>query len=301
MEKKIVVVGSINMDIVISAERMPKMGETILGQGVAYLPGGKGANQAVAIARLNGDVKLVGAVGDDQFGNRLLKDLTNNQVDIQYVSQVNNAATGIANIYRVNPDNCITVIPGANFKLTPACMTEEIEKGISEADVVLTQLEIPMETIQYVLEIAKSHGVKTVLNPAPAQDLSKSLLGLVDYLTPNETEFEALVGSSFSTEAELQEQMAAWQDKYEHTLIITLGEKGCAYLENGKLVVVPPPKVDAVDTTGAGDAFNGALTYGLAAGWPLSKLVSFAVAVSSKAVTKFGAQEGMPFYDELEL
>ncbi|MBB4825473.1 ribokinase [Sporosarcina luteola] len=299
VEKKIVVVGSINMDIVISAGRLPKMGETILGERVTYLPGGKGANQAVAMARLGGDVQMVGAVGNDEFGRSLLAQLKANGVGTEFVKTIDGVQTGIANIYSVERDNCITVVPGANFAVTPDQFDMRIEQAIASADVLVTQLEIPIPTVAHVLQLAKQYGVTTILNPAPAQNLPIELLELVDYMTPNETEFEAMAGHSFSSRDQLKILMEKWQSAYHQTLLVTLGEEGCAYLEDGILKLIQPPEVEVVDTTGAGDSFNGALAVGVTNDWAITDMVSFAVNVSAKAVTKFGAQEGMPFLDEL--
>ncbi|MDW0115186.1 ribokinase [Sporosarcina saromensis] len=299
VSNNIVVVGSMNMDIVMSAERLPKIGETILGEKVVYLPGGKGANQAVCMARLQGDVTMVGAVGNDEFGRSLKDQMESNGVKTDFIRVVDGVQTGIANIFHVNRDNCITVIPGANYTVTKERITKEVVQAIAAADVLVVQLEIPLETVQYVLGIAKQHGVKTILNPAPAQFLSPELLSLVDYLTPNETEFELLTGEHSTTDEELSALMLKWESTYHHTLIVTLGERGCAILEDGQLVVTPPPKVEVVDTTGAGDSFNGALAVGISTGQSLKETVDFAVKVSALAVTKFGAQEGMPFYEDI--
>lgn len=300
VSNKIVVVGSMNMDIVMSAERLPKIGETILGEKVVYLPGGKGANQAVCMARLQGDVTMVGAVGNDEFGRSLKDQMESNGVKTDFIRVVDGVQTGIANIFHVNRDNCITVIPGANYTVTKERITKEVVQAIAAADVLVVQLEIPLETVQYVLGIAKQHGVKTILNPAPAQFLSPELLSLVDYLTPNETEFELLTGEHYTTDEELSSMMLKWETTYHHTLIVTLGERGCAVLVDGQLVITPPPKVEVVDTTGAGDSFNGALAVGISAGKSLKETVDFAVKVSALAVTKFGAQEGMPFYEDIQ-
>ncbi|MHC8517758.1 ribokinase [Sporosarcina sp. ITBMC105] len=299
VSNNIVVVGSMNMDIVMSAERLPKIGETILGEKVTYLPGGKGANQAVCMARLQGDVTMVSAVGNDEFGRSLKDQMESNGVKTDFIRVVDGVQTGIANIFHVNRDNCITVIPGANYTVTKERITKEVVQAIAAADVLVVQLEIPLETVQYVLGIAKQHGVKTILNPAPAQFLSPELLSLVDYLTPNETEFELLTGEHYTTDEELSALMLKWESTYHHTLIVTLGERGCAILEDGQLVVTPPPKVEVVDTTGAGDSFNGALAVGISTGKSLKETVDFAVKVSALAVTKFGAQEGMPFYEDI--
>ncbi|REB08881.1 ribokinase [Sporosarcina sp. BI001-red] len=300
MKKRIVVVGSLNMDIIISTNRLPQIGETILGNEVNYLPGGKGANQAVSIARLGGDVTMVGAVGQDEFGKSLLEQMDTNQVNTAFIDQVEDVKTGIADIFHVNHDNCIVVVPGANFTLTPEKITPEMEQLIAEADVLITQLEIPLETVQKVLEIANKHNVKTILNPAPAQTLPAELLQLVDYLTPNETEFALLAEHTFTTNDELAALMTKWEATYNQTLIVTLGEQGSAYLQDGKLVITPAEKVDVVDTTGAGDSFNGALAVAISEEKSIPEMIAFATKVAARAVTKFGAQDGMPFAADLD-
>ncbi|VDG99063.1 Ribokinase [Lysinibacillus sphaericus] len=299
MKKRIVVVGSLNMDIIISTDRLPKIGETILGNEVNYLPGGKGANQAVSIARLGGDVTMIGAVGQDEFGKSLLEQMDQNQVNTAFIEQVEDVKTGIADIFHVNHDNCIVVVPGANFTLTPEKITPEMEQLIAQSDVLLTQLEIPLETVQKVLEIANKHNVKTILNPAPAQTLPEELLQLVDYLTPNETEFALLAEHTFTTNDELTNLMKKWEAAYNQTLIVTLGEQGSAYLKEGEIVITPAEKVEVVDTTGAGDSFNGALAVGIAEEKSLPETIAFATKVAARAVTKFGAQDGMPYAADL--
>ncbi|MGN7410706.1 ribokinase [Sporosarcina sp. SAFN-010] len=300
MKKRIVVVGSLNMDIIISTDRLPEIGETILGNEVNYLPGGKGANQAVSIARLGGDVTMIGAVGQDEFGKSLLEQMDQNQVNTAFIDQVEDVKTGIADIFHVNHDNCIVVVPGANFTLTPEKITPEMEQLIAQSDVLLTQLEIPLETVQKVLEIANKHNVKTILNPAPAQTLPAELLQLVDYLTPNETEFALLAEHTFTTNDELAKLMEEWEATYNQTLIVTLGDQGSAYLKEGKLVITPAEKVEVVDTTGAGDSFNGALALGIAEEKSLPEMIAFATKVAARAVTKFGAQDGMPHVADLD-
>ncbi|MDW0108765.1 ribokinase [Sporosarcina aquimarina] len=300
MKKRIVVVGSLNMDIIISTNRLPQIGETILGNEVNYLPGGKGANQAVSIARLGGDVSMIGAVGQDEFGKSLLEQMEQNQVNTEFIDQVEDVKTGIADIFHVNHDNCIIVVPGANFTLTPDKITPEMEQLISEADVLLTQLEIPIETVQKVLEIANKNSVTTILNPAPAQTLPAELLQLVDYLTPNETEFALLAEHTLTTNDELATLMKKWETTYNQTLIVTLGEQGSAYLQDGNLVITPAQKVKVVDTTGAGDSYNGALAVSIAQEKSLPEMVAFATKVAAHAVTKFGAQDGMPYTADLD-
>lgn len=298
MTSKIVVVGSINRDIVVSTGRMPVLGETIQGEGIEYLSGGKGANQAVGVARLGAESVLVGAVGDDFFGQGTLHELEQIGVSTQCIETIAGTPTGVANIYRTLGDNCIVIIPGANGMCTPE-LVGRYEHEIEQADILLTQLEVPVETVYHALSLAKQSGVTTVLNPAPAQELPEALLQLVDYITPNETEFAALSGYSLDTEAELEKAMLEWKNRYNIQVIVTLGEKGCAYLQSGRMERIPGLKVEVADTTGAGDCFNGALSFGLAQGWELERCLRFAVRASALSVTKFGAQEGMPTYDEV--
>jgi ribokinase len=298
MTSKIVVVGSINRDIVVSTGRMPVLGETIQGEGIEYFSGGKGANQAVGAARLGAESMLIGAVGDDFFGQGTLRELEQSGVSTQCVETIAGTSTGVANIYRTSGDNCIVVIPGANGMCTPE-LVARYEHEIEQADILLTQLEIPMETVYRALSLAKQSGVTTVLNPAPAQELPEALLQLVDYITPNETEFAALSGYAVDTEAQLEQAMLEWKTRYNIQVIVTLGEKGCAYLQSGRMECIPGIKVQVADTTGAGDCFNGALSFGLAQGWELERCLRFAVRASALSVTKLGAQEGMPTYDEV--
>ena len=293
MRNRVTVVGSLNMDLITRTDRLPRIGETILGETIDYLPGGKGANQAVAAARLGCRTEMVGAVGTDAFGDVLLQELEANEIGTESVRRTDRP-TGIANIFSVGGDNCITVVPGANGTVTPESLDDRAAASIRESDVVLLQLEIPVLTVAKVLAEAKSAGAVTILNPAPAQPLPDSVLAEVDFLTPNETEFELLAGRGFSSDEELALLMSEWEARHGHGLIVTLGERGCAYLEDGGIRFVSPQKVDVVDTTGAGDCFNGALAAGISRGWAVRTSVEFAVAASSLAVTKFGAQEGMP-------
>jgi len=298
MTSKIVVVGSINRDIVVSTNRMPVLGETIQGEGIEYLSGGKGANQAVGAARLGAKSILIGAVGDDFFGQGSLRELEQSGVQTQCVETIEGTPTGVANIYHTSGDNCIVVIPGANGMCTPELVGRYAHE-IEQADILLTQLEVPMETVFSALKLAKQFGVTTVLNPAPAQELPEALLQLVDYITPNETEFATLCGHPLETEAQLEQAMIDWKERYNTQVIVTLGEKGCAFLQSGRMASIPAYKVQVADTTGAGDCFNGALSFGLAQGWELERCLKFAVRASALSVTKFGAQEGMPTYEEV--
>ncbi len=286
------------MDMVMSVNRMPKVGETLQGSAIHYMPGGKGANQAVACARLGAEVSMIGAVGQDLFGEQLLRNLLDNGIDISAVRYADEVPTGTATVLHTPEDNCIVVVSGANGQ----CVEEDIEKHrslIEAADLLLVQLEIPLKTVEYALRIAREYGVLTVLNPAPAQPLSLELLHNADYVTPNETELMQMSGCEFQGLDELAALLSKWELRNQHRLILTRGEKGCAYLDNGELCTVPANKVSVVDTTGAGDAFNGGLCFGIASGWALGEAVAFAIKAAGKSVTKLGAQAGMPYRAEL--
>lgn len=297
-QPNIVVIGSLNMDLVVTAERMPRVGETIEGSNIHYIPGGKGANQAVGCARLGADVTMIGSVGTDSFGQQIMSQMNKYGIITDRIAQLEHVPTGTATILHTAQDNCIVIVPGANGRTTEQLVTANSE-AIRKADILLLQLEIPISTVLEALRTARAHGVRTILNPAPAKPLSDELLALVDILTPNETEFEALSGRSYASEEELMTGMRAWEAKYKQTLIITRGEKGSSYLVDGELYTAKAPSVQVVDTTGAGDCFNAALSYSLAAGQNMHEAVSFAIRAASLSVTRFGAQEGMPTFEEV--
>ncbi|MRH44622.1 ribokinase [Aquibacillus halophilus] len=299
MSKKIVVIGSLNMDIIVAANKAPRLGETIHGEKVEYLPGGKGANQAVAIKKLGGEIDMIGVIGDDLFGKKILKQFSEFGLATNNIIEKENESTGIANIVHLPTDNSIIVIPGANGHCTPEVIKDR-ESIISEADILLVQLEIPIETVEFALSIAKRHGAQTILNPAPAKKLSRDLLRLVDYITPNQTELQSLLGSDLNIENNLSSAFQQWESMHDSKLIVTLGDKGCAYSQDGSVKVIPAGNQDKiVDTTGAGDCFNGALAFGLAEEWSLQKALLFAVKAAGISISKMGAQEGMPYYHEI--
>ncbi|MEW9701387.1 ribokinase [Paenibacillus sp. SI8] len=297
---RIVVIGSLNMDIVVEAPRFPRVGETLSGDRVHFIPGGKGANQAVAAARLGGQTTMIGSVGDDMFGQSLIESLQKDAISTDYVKRIAGASTGVAAITLAESDNQIVVVPGANA----SCLPEHIlalESVIANHDIVLVQLEIPLETVAAACERAKKLGKTVILNPAPARKLPESLLNCVDYITPNRLELTALTGIDASGDR-LQVAMEALLGMGPGCVITTLGEEGSACLrKDGELMFVPAHRVSVVDTTGAGDAYNGGLAYALASGSSLSEAIFFASKVSAIAVTKFGAQAGMPTCDEVEL
>ncbi|QHT61933.1 ribokinase [Paenibacillus lycopersici] len=297
---RIAVVGSLNMDLVISMPRMPRMGESMQGDDIHYISGGKGANQAVGCAKLGANVDMIGAVGNDGFGAQILERMNGFGVGTAAIAVLENVPTGTATILHTEGDNCIVVVPGANGKCTP----EQIQAHasmIAGADALIVQLEIPLPAVEAALRIAREAGIPTIINPAPAAALTDEQLGLGDYFTPNETEFEFYCGASASTEEELFGQMHAWKKRFpQQTLIVTRGKHGISCLAGDEIVTVPAPLVSVVDTTGAGDSFNAALCFGLASGWELERTLPLAVKAASHSVTVFGAQDGMPALSDLE-
>lgn len=295
----IVIIGSLNMDIVLQASKFPDEGETIIGQHFFTGMGGKGANQAVAASRLGAKVSMVGAVGQDEFGEQIIENLIQEGIDTSYVTKLEGQTTGIACVQVTPRDNRITVIPGANYLLTPS-LIDRAEEILVKADIVLLQMEIPLETVQYAIQKAKKLGKKVILNPAPAFSLPKEILSLVDYLTPNETELQKMV--SFSGEdVNIHSSAQSLLSLGVKELIVTLGKKGASHFsfDRGENCF-SPYKVEVVDTTGAGDAFNGGLAFALANRAPVDCSIQFAMKVAALSVTKLGAQTGMPSMEEVE-
>lgn len=290
-DRNITVIGSINMDLVTSTTQIPKVGETVLGHSFHTIPGGKGANQAVAAARLGADVTMIGAVGNDSFGKTLVEHLTNEGINTENIMKVKDTSTGIASIIVSEADNSIIVVPGANNHITPEVI-EKHEDKIINSNILLLQLEIPLESVIRAVELAKKQGVRTILNPAPIQKLPKKLLEMVDFLTPNEHEQTLLFDSIDGTEEELA--------KFKEKCIVTKGSKGVMIYKNGEKIEIPSIQVEAVDTTGAGDSFNGALATALCDGLDIEEACRFANVVGAISVTKLGAQTGMPTKKEVE-
>ncbi|WP_321784322.1 ribokinase [Paraburkholderia sp. J94] len=287
---RVVVVGSINMDMVVATDTFPRLGETLFGTRFSTHPGGKGANQAVAAARLGADVTMIGCVGDDAFGNEMKATLTRAGVDIRHVS-TGREATGIASITVSGGDNAIIVVAGANDELTPAHI-DAASDAFAQADVVLAQLEVPMATVLHAARRAKEHGKPFFLNPAPAVALSDELIELATLLTPNEHE---LATALQQPEADWARTLATRPGR----IAMTHGKDGAYFTQaDGTLAHQPGFTVEAVDSTGAGDTFNGAL----AAFWHLgmSEAVRRANAAGALSVTRAGAQGGMPTLAELE-
>ena len=299
-KKKIVVIGSSNTDMVIRTPQIPRPGETVLGGGFFMAPGGKGANQAVAAARAGGDVHFIARVGDDIFGRRSLDGFVSDGIHAERIIQDKDAPSGVALII-VGPDgeNCIAVASGANARLAVSDI-RQAEPIIASADIVLMQLESPLETVREAAEIAASAGVPVILNPAPARALDDDILSRVAYLTPNETEAEILTGITLINKSDLAKAADALLAKGMKAVLITLGAKGVYVATREKKEVVPAFKVIPVDTTAAGDAFNGALAVALAEGRPLFEAARFANAAAALATTKMGAQPSLANRPEIE-
>lgn len=281
--KKIAIVGSINMDLTCKTERFPNAGETIFGWDLQYVPGGKGNNQAVAAARLGGDVTMFACVGDDAFGDRLIENLKSNGVNTDYIRKVPNMASGIAIITVAENDNTIVVVSGANNCVTKEYAMQMLPK-ILEADIILMPNEIPAETICYVAQEAHKAGKTVVFNPAPVSETALQALEYVTYLTPNEHEAALLFPG---------EDLESLLEKQQGKLIVTLGSKGAAAWD-GKMLKILARKANVVDSTGAGDTFNGAFCYALSNDYPLGKALRFANVAASLSTEGFGAQGGMP-------
>ncbi|RKN86549.1 ribokinase [Paenibacillus ginsengarvi] len=298
---KIAVVGSINMDLVVTAAKSPVPGETVLGERFAMIPGGKGANQAVAAARLGAEVCMIGCVGDDVFGETMVAQLRGETIDTAFVNTVKGTATGVAVIQVLGDgDNNIIVVPGANAFVTPD-LVRDAEEAIRGADVLLVQLEIPLPAVEEALRIARMHGVRTMLNPAPARQLPEEVIALADVITPNETEAAILATGTVDGAGNLEERMDELQRiAGEADLLITLGEKGVRTAIQGVRSDFPAYRVDVVDTTAAGDSFNAGVAVRLGEGAGLEEAVRFASKVGALTVTRFGAQSSLPTREEVD-
>ena len=294
MKKQIVVIGSLNMDLVALSPRIPRPGETLLGHEFRTAPGGKGANQAVAAARLGGDVAMVGRVGADDFGDALLANLQANRVAHDWVLRDADAASGVAIIVVDDVgENSIVVLSGANMRLTPADV-EAAESVIARSGVMLLQLESPLDAVTRAAELGRRHGATVVLNPAPARPLPPELLSLVDVLIPNETETTMLTGLPVSDEADMRAAAAALQSRGVGAVILTLGERGAFLIHDDVAQHIPAFAVQPVDTTAAGDAFVGGFAVALAEGRPLPEAVRWGNAAGALAATGLGAQPSLP-------
>ncbi|MDH6598727.1 ribokinase [Bacillus aerius] len=287
---QIVVVGSCSMDLVVTSNKRPNAGETVLGESFKTVPGGKGANQAVASARLGADVYMIGRVGDDAYGQDIMRNLQTQGVRTTYMKPVTEMESGTAHIILAEGDNSIVVVKGANNEVTPHYVKDALS-SIEDIGIVLIQQEIPEETVEAVCAICSEKEIPVILNPAPARKVSQQILDQAAYITPNEHEAALMFDGLTIAEALRQ---------YPNKLLITEGKNGVRYFDGSKEVLVPGYPVKAVDTTGAGDTFNGALAVALTEGKSLYDALAFANLAASISVTKFGAQGGMPVREELE-
>jgi ribokinase len=297
---KIVVVGSSNTDMVIKTGRIPTPGETVLGGEFYMVAGGKGANQAVAAARLGADVTFVARVGGDIFGETAIRNFEMDGIRTDFIVRDAAAASGVALIFvDESGENAISVASGANARLSPADVARA-EPRIAEADVVVLQLEVPLETVQAAIDLAKQHGRRVLLNPAPAQEVPEALLRRVDVLTPNETEAEMLLGGRDAGLGGVAATAQALRTRGVETVIVTMGKEGVFVVGAEEEYHLPGRRVTAMDTTGAGDAFSGALACAWAGGLALRAALDFAIAASALSVTRMGAQSSLPTRDEVE-
>ncbi|USH04494.1 ribokinase [Grimontia kaedaensis] len=297
---KLVVLGSVNADHVLQVPSFPRPGETMHGRNYQVIPGGKGANQAVAAARLNADIGFIACVGDDPFGVNIRESFKCDGINIGGVKMQADCPTGIAMIQVSDSgENSICISAEANAKLTSEAIEPELER-IRQAEYLLMQLETPLDGIELAAQIAKRHDTKVILNPAPARELPEGLLACIDIITPNETEAEVLTGVKVEDDASAKAAANVLHGKGIETVMITLGAKGVYVSQNGEGQIVPGFRVKAMDTTAAGDTFNGAFVTGLMESMLLESAIRFAHAAAAIAVTRFGAQTSIPSREEVD-
>lgn len=297
-KNKIIVIGSANTDMVVKSKSLPLPGETLMGGAFFMHAGGKGANQAVAAARLGGHVTLVTKLGDDIFGKQTIAGLQKENINTDYVFTDPVAPSGTA-IIMVNEEgeNCIVVAPGANANLLPADIATV--KNITEAAIILMQLEIPMETIEAVAIDAKTNNQKIIINPAPAQALTDTLLNGLFLVTPNETEAALLTGVTVTDEVTASVAADVFLKKGVQNVVITLGRQGAFFKNTDLTFKISAPIVTAVDTTAAGDTFSGALSVAITEGMDWEQAIGFAIEAASISVTRMGAQPSVPYRHEI--
>lgn len=297
---KILVVGSSNTDMVVKSAHLPLPGETVLGGQFFSFAGGKGANQAVAAAKLGGEVIFLVKVGNDALGKSAVEGFKKEGIDVSHIIIDPESHSGVALIMvEDSGENCISVASGANGKFTKSDINDASEL-IEKADFVLVQLEIPLEAVTALVDIAFSNGVPVILNPAPAQPLSDELISKLFIITPNETEAELLTGVKVTDEASAVKAAKILLGKGAKLVIITLGAKGAFLLSGQEEILIPSFAVNAVDTTAAGDTFNGALTVALAEGMKINDAIRFANQAAAISVTRMGAQSSQPYRSEIK-
>lgn len=297
---RIIVIGSSNTDMVIKSRKLPLPGETILGGTFLMNPGGKGANQAVAAARLGGIVTFVTKIGNDVFGNEALSGFKNASIETRYIVRDPKNPSGVA-LINVDEDgeNCIVVASGANGTLVPSDIKSEIFETTKQ-DIFLMQLEIPVETVKYAAEKASARGSRVILNPAPACWLSDNLFKNLFLVTPNETEAGMLTGSEVFDEASAREAAEILRSKGVQNVVITMGGAGAYILSGSVSMMVPGISVKAIDTTAAGDIFSGAMAVAISEGMDIVSAVSFANKAAAISVTRMGAQASAPYRNEIK-
>lgn len=296
---KIVVLGSCNTDMVVKSSRLPVPGETILGGTFMMNPGGKGANQAVAAARLGGNVTFVTKTGNDLFGRQSIELYNDENINTEFISSDPDLPSGVALItVDGEGENCIVVASGANGSLSPADV-KDAEKEIASADILLMQLEVPIETVEYAAKMAKKSGVKVILNPAPAQSLSNDLLSNIHMIIPNETEAEIISGIKVTDVESAKKAADMICSKGVDIVVITMGSAGALIKEGNQYHQIPALRVKAVDTTAAGDTFCGAISVALSEGKSLVDAIKFANQCSAITVTRMGAQASIPYRKEV--
>lgn len=299
MKPKIVVVGSSNTDMIVKLPHLPKPGETVIHGSFAMAAGGKGANQAVAAARAGGEVSLLTKVGNDLFGNQALEGFKKEGLHTEYVSIDPSSRSGVALIFvDERGENSIGVASGANNEFHPSDLSQALDL-ISSADILLVQLEIPLSTVEAAMRCAADAGVRVILNPAPARTLEAEALRFASVITPNQTEAEALSGVPIIDDRSLETAAKALLSKGVETVVITLGKRGAFVAEAGTFETIPAPVVNPIDTTAAGDVFNGALAVSIGEGVDVRGAVRFANAAAALSVQKLGAQPSAPGRSEI--
>lgn len=276
------------MDLITVSDKVADSGETVAGKDFRTMFGGKGANQAVAAAKLGADVSIIGKIGDDAFGSEMIRNFETNGVDTSGIAIEENTPSGIANIIVSDKDNRIIIIAGANGKVDRAHV-DDYTSVIKDSDIVLIQFEIPMDTIRHTLDICKKEDVPVIINPAPVTELESEYFEAAAYITPNEHE-----------RIQLFKMREDGLPEYHEKLITTQGAKGASYFKDGREIMIPPKSVDVVDTTGAGDTFNSAFAVGIAEGMTVENAIYFANEAAGLAVRKLGAQSGMPEREEIK-
>ena len=300
MKSKIVVIGSSNVDMIMKVNHIPEVGETLIGGEFNQVFGGKGANQAVSAARAGGSVSFISSVGDDVFTSPMLKNFSNDGINTKYVFKEATRPCGTALIMiGDHGENLITVAPGANEMLSPGHL-ETASRFVKSSEIIILQNEIPDETVEYAIEMAKANDLKVLWNFAPAREIDKRFLALVDYLVLNEVEAGFLTGMKIDSLIMAKKAARELRDSGANTLIITLGSEGSLVFDADRMVHIPALKVDVIDTTAAGDVFCGSLAVAITEKKGLEEAVKFATAASALSVTKMGAQPSAPNRKEID-